>query len=348
MALSIEQLNGGLAPEKDLVFPSQPDNPEMRESVSVWLFDDAGRFAFPRMGIEAEAASWANRRIQGNFAFAGGRVLNGAGMGAAHSPVGPDGKPAVLGAGAISFRCVEPFRRWTMHWHGPARDGTVEQQIQGGFGAAGTIDVDLDVEMEMATPAWVQENAADTSTMSEIEQANAGAMGLGYRFEHHFLATGRYRVGDENYEFQGRGTRIHRQSIRNLSGFFGHCWLSAVFPNGDAFGALAYPPRAGSGEDYSYNDAAIYQDGRKLPARIIEAPFLRRIVPSGDPMILVLQSALGRTTIEGTTAISTFRIGNRDIGGLNLQQGSALFRWGAQKAYGMVERSTHESQTTIG
>ena len=44
----------------------------------------------------------------------------------------------------------------------------------------------------------------------------------------------------------------------------------------------------------------------------------------------------------------SFRIGNPDIGGLNLQQGGALFRWGDQKAYGMCERSTHESQTTLG
>lgn len=347
MALTIEQLAGGLRPEQDLVFPSQPDDPEMRESVSVWLFDDEGRFAFPRMGIEAEATSWDNRRVQGNFSFADGRVINGAGMGEAHDPIGPDGRPSVLGAGPISFRCIEPFRRWSMHWHGPARDGTIGQQVQGGFGAAGTVDVDLDVDLEMVTPAWVQEYAIDDS-MSEIEKQNAAAMGLGYRLEHHFLATGTYKVGGESYSFKGRGTRIHRQSARSLAGFFGHCWLSAVFPNGDAFGSLAYPPREGSGGEYSYNDAVLYKDGRLVTARIVEAPFLRRIVPAGDPMRLVLESELGRTVIEAETALSTFRIGNPDIGGLNLQQGGALFRWDGQEAYGMVERSTHESLTTIG
>ena len=33
---------GGLAPEQDLVLPRCPGNPEMRESVSVWLFEDSG------------------------------------------------------------------------------------------------------------------------------------------------------------------------------------------------------------------------------------------------------------------------------------------------------------------
>jgi hypothetical protein len=346
--LSIEQLAGGLALEKDLVLPAQPNDPEMRESVSVWLYDDEGRFAFPRMGIEAEASSWDNRRVQGNFCFANGRVLNGAGMGAAHPSTGCDGRPTTLGAGAISFKCIEPFKRWSMHWKGPALDGTIDQQINGGFGSAGEAEVELDAEMEMVTPAWVQENNADTSGMSELEKANAGAMGLGYRFEHHFLATGTFKVGGKAFDFTGRGTRIHRQSIRSLTGFFGHSWLSAVFPNGDAFGALAYPPREGSNGEYSYNDAVIYKDGRLIKARIVEAPFLRSIVPTADPITLVLESDLGLTTIEGRTALSTFRIGNPDIGGLNLQQGGALFQWDGQQAYGMVERSTHETLTTIG
>jgi hypothetical protein len=51
MTLTIEQLAGGLALDKDLVLPAQPEDPETRESVSVWLYDDEGRFAFPRMFI---------------------------------------------------------------------------------------------------------------------------------------------------------------------------------------------------------------------------------------------------------------------------------------------------------
>ena len=77
---------GGLAPEQDLVLAQCPDNPEMRESVSVWLFEDSGAFGFPRMGIEAEATSWEQRRLQANFALERGRILNGAGIGPAPSP----------------------------------------------------------------------------------------------------------------------------------------------------------------------------------------------------------------------------------------------------------------------
>lgn len=348
MALTAQQLSGGLALEKDLVLPGQPEHPEMRESVSIWLFEESGEFAFPRGGIEAESQSWDNRLLQANFSFADGRVLSGAGRGLAPAAMGDDGRPSIIGAGPLSFRCVEPFKRWTVHFDGPARDGHVSEQIDGRFKTkTATTPVKLDVEMTMATPAWVQEVSTDTASMSPQEAANAQAMGLGYRFEHHFRAQGALTIDGRTREFRGTGTRIHRQSIRRLEGFYGHCWLSALFPDGRAFGCLAYPPLAGQTE-YSYNDAVVYQDGKLYPARIVKAPFLRRIVFEGDDVSVELQSELGRTRIEGVTALSTFRVGNPDIGGLNLQQGGARFTWDGQSAYGMVERSSHESLTTIG
>ncbi len=347
MTLTIDQLRGGLRLEQDLVLPGQPDDPEMRESVSVWFFEENGTIGFPRMGIEAEAASWNNRRVQAAFTFPDGRALNGAGWGPALPAIGPDGRPTDLGAGGLLFRCIEPFRRWTIDYDGDAVDGTVVQQIHGGHGKGGTKRVRLHAEMEMVTPAWVQEYAI-TERMTQAEKDNAAAMGLGYRMEHHFRATGTLEIDAETRDFKATGTRIHRQSVRSLTGFYGHCWLSAVFPDGRAFGCLAYPPRGEDTETYSYNDAVIYLDGRQVPAKIVKAPFLRTIVPEGDDVTVELESEFGRTVIAGKTTLSTFRVGNPDIGGLNLQQGGAKFTWDGQTAYGMVERSTHESLTTIG
>jgi hypothetical protein len=345
MTMAVDSFSGGLPPDRDLVLPSQPTEPEMRESVSVWLYEENGRFGFPRMGIEAEAASWNDRRLQAAFTCPDGRALNGAGRGAPPPAIDEHGRPTVIGAGPLTFRCIEPFRRWSMSYDGTALEGTVQEQIDRSYGKRGSKPIKLHVEMSMVTPAWVQETSIDPA-MSQVQKDNAAAMGLGYRFEHHLRAAGTYQIDGKTYDFKGVGTRIHRQSIRRLEGFFGHCWLSAVFPDGSAFGSLAYPPREGGNGEYAYNDAVIFQNGKLYPARIVKAPFLRRIVPSGDEFTLQLQSDLGHTVIEGTTALNTFRIGNPDIGGLNLQQGGALFRWGKQQAYGMVERSTHESLTT--
>jgi len=67
METTVDDFPGGLDPDKDLVLPAQPRESEMRESVSVWLFEENGAFGFPRMGIEAEAASWNDRRLQAAF-----------------------------------------------------------------------------------------------------------------------------------------------------------------------------------------------------------------------------------------------------------------------------------------
>src|SRR5271156_1796605 len=173
MELSQDRLRNGLRIEQDLVLPQLPANPEMRESISIWMFDETGAFGFPRMGIEAEASSWNNRLLQANFAFADGRILNGAGRGPA--PCGADGRATVLGAGPIVFRCVEPFRRWTIHFDGTAIDGHVSDQIAGTLEPGRRTHVRMDAEMTMLTPAWIQ------ATDEQEASLEASLMGLGYR-----------------------------------------------------------------------------------------------------------------------------------------------------------------------
>jgi hypothetical protein len=83
-------------------------------------------------------------------------------------------------------------------------------------------------------------------------------------------------------------------------------------------------------------------------ATAVRIPWLRRIVGDGDDCSLELESALGITRISGMSTLSTFRVGNPDIGGLNLHQGGVKYTWDGQSAHGMIERSGHGSMTTIG
>lgn len=341
------ELSSGLALEKDYVFASCPDDAEMRESVSLWFIEENGAFGFPRSGIEAEAKSWDDRMFQANFAFADGRVLIGPGRGPSHSPFDAEGRPTIIGAGPLVFQCIEPFKRWTARFDGDAADGSVADQIAGKLDITRRSPVKMDIEMVMATPAWVQENASlDLSKLSDAERADAESMGIGYRFEHLFRATGNFEIDGVSRPFRGTGLRIHRQSARPLGGFRGHCWQSCLFPSGKAFGYIAYPPRDDG--SVTYNEGYLYQDGRMTAARVVDAPWLRRVVPSGDNVSLTLESEIGLTRIEGVTALSTFRIGNPDIGGLNLQQSGVRYMWDDETAYGMIERSDQASLMTFG
>jgi hypothetical protein len=328
----------GLAPETDWMFASCPDDPNMRESVSVWFFADDGSFAAPRLGIEAEAANWTDRLYQANMALPGGRVLVGPGRGPATGTLDDQGRAAVLGAGPLRFTCREPFHRWAVHFDGTAADGKVTDQISGGLDQARRTAVRLDLELEMAVPAWGQVVPDDSS--------DAQYMGVGYRFEQLFRATGTVEVDGQRSAISGAGLRIHRQSKRELAGFRGHCWQSAVFADGRAFGYIAYPP--GDGGIVPYNEGFLWDGTRMIEAKVTQAPWLRRVVPEGDDVSFVLASELGETRIEGSTVFSTFRMGNPDMGGLTLQQTGVRYRWDGQEAYGMLERSANEGLITIG
>ena len=68
-------LTGGFDEAREFVFAKQPDDPEMRESVNVWVWDSSPGFGLPRVGIEAVADQWDTHDIQMNLAFADGRVF---------------------------------------------------------------------------------------------------------------------------------------------------------------------------------------------------------------------------------------------------------------------------------
>ena len=334
---------GGLEPELDgQMLPGKPADPEMRESASIWLFEENGAFAFPRIGIEAVGGVWENHRYDGNFAFRGGRVLRVSQRGPTLPSAG-----GVLGAGGLRFECVEPFRKWRVRFEDAVYDSRIEDQIAGNFRvyADGEIDPALprvpltfEAELTMAAPGWTQDLRPDKlAGMTEAERIDAGLMGYGWRVEQVFRAVGELTIDGATRAFRAVGNRVHRQSVRPLGAFRGHCWQAAVFPDGRAFGYCAYPPR----EDGStYNEGYVYQDGRMYPARATKIPFLRNIMPNGDDVSLELESELGITRIEGVTTLPTFHLGNPGTNGMNNNQGAARYIWDGQATYGMIERSS--------
>ena len=113
MATMAADWYGGLEPELDWsMIPSQPDDPEMRESASIWLFEENGAFAFPRIGIEAVGATWAKHRFDYNGVLGQGRVLRQSRYGASLPVLSASGSNSVLGAEGLRFECLEPFRKW--------------------------------------------------------------------------------------------------------------------------------------------------------------------------------------------------------------------------------------------
>lgn len=341
-------LSGGIDPEDEYVCAERPDNPEMRDSVSFWVFDDRGDVGLPRIGIEAVAANWETHGVQANVAFPDGRVFRLRQDAAAWPAVGPEGRPTVLGAGPLGFRCLEPFRNWVMTFEGSMVQTSSFDLVLGKKGGS-LVDIEFEVEATMAAPPWVQGTLLDEAGAKLKTSVEGDLMG-GSRYEQLFRASGSVRVEREQHTFTGTGLRIRRQGVRRLAGFWGHCWQSALFSSGRAFGYIAYPPRP-DGEP-TFNEGYVFSgDGGLITARVVEAPWLTKLQALGQDVPLVLETSRGTIRIEGETIVSTFDLRHDDdtaaIKALKqempafpaLQQAGVRYRWDGEETIGMLERS---------
>ena len=205
-------LTGGLSDDREYVFATQPDDPEMRESVNTWVWDNGTEFGMPRIGVEAVADQWETHDIQVNIAFATGRVLNMFGTGKVHDPIGADGKPRILGAGPLSFELIEPFKHWRGRVDGMATETTTAAQMEGwqaGQSTGESVPVEMEWEIRSAVPPWESGTLLEEAGYVLAHQEEGALMG-GPRFEQLFRTTGTLRVGDDEYALDGGGLRIRR------------------------------------------------------------------------------------------------------------------------------------------
>jgi hypothetical protein len=339
-------LTGGFDASLERPFAECPA-PGVRDAAIMYFTDGRGRFSLPRFLVECEApgladsqpllpgaeVEWERPLVQTIVAMPDGRVFRLRDLFDKHPTDGVDGAPSVLGAGPLAFRCVEPFRRWTASFRGSGVETSVADLIAERSGGR-VVDLEFSIDATMASPPWSQ------GTL--VPQTEAYNHPGEKPYEQLFRATGRLRLGDEEYEFDGCGLRIRRQGIRKASGSFnggrGYTWQSALFPSGRAFGFDVNPPRPDGVPPF--NDGFVFLgDGSLIPARVVEAPFLRRLRPTGDDVSFVLESELGRTTIEGETVASTFGFSPHGSG-FALQMGGVRYRWDGEEAYGMIERAS--------
>lgn len=346
-------LTGGIDPQRELTFAERPDNPEMRDSVSFWVFDDAGELGLPRVGIEALAENWGAHAVQVNVAFPDGRVYRTREDGASWSPIGPDGRPTVLGGGPLGFECLREFDTWRVTFDGQLT-ATSSADLVEGRKTGPLVDAAFEVDAVLAVPPWVQ-GELDTQSGTQLRKSVEGDLMGGPRYEQLFRARGTLTVDGDRRTFTGSGLRIRRQGVRKLEGFWGHCWQSALFPGGRAFGYIAYPPRP-DGEP-TFNEGYLFTgDGELIPARVVEAPWLRRLQPLGEDVSVLLETAEGRVRIEGETVLSTHDITDpRDVPEEMaallanwtfpaLQQAGVRYTWDGEQTYGMLERSIPRDQ----
>lgn len=340
---------GGLDPGFEYGLRQHPKIEFMRESVSVWIYDDEGRFGLPRVTLEAQGPDWDPKLHQVNVSFPDGRNLDSSGSVPARPSEDEQGRRSIYAGGPLAFRCVEPFERWTVSYDGDAVDTTAEAQAAAAVGDAPRTPVRFDLDVTMAAPPWIS-GQLSVEADEKLEQSEAIYVGGrrsfedGMRYEQLVRAEGTLRVGDEEWSFTGSGIRVRRNGLRNLQGFAGHVWQSAVFPGGRGFGHMWLLPN-------DYKEAYLYDEGRMIPARIVETSWMTRMVPSGEDVSFVLESELGRTEIRGESVYSVFipegeAFPTEGKWPLYWQQSGVRYTWDGEEAYGMMERSSSPDRMT--
>lgn len=331
-------LTGGIDLDKEYVLTEPQTTPGMQEGINWWLWDDAGNFGMPRMAVEAYAPDWDRQQVQLNLIEPSGRLLRNWEFAPAHKVIGPNGKASHFGAGPLGFDCVEPFKSYRAKFFGAAMDSTFDEAAVPEFTTQKLAGLSFDIEAQPVVPPWIQGSMSTDAAERMKSGTEADFMG-GDRWEQLCRVKGTINFAGKEQEFTGGALRIRRAGVRHIEGFWGHCWQSAVFPSGKAFGYIAYPPRA-DGQP-SYNEGYVYLgSGELIPARAVRSPWLGHFQFSGEDVGLVMETADGKQ----------YPIGGKSFGGMPtigkagsvmppLFQSVVRYSWDGEESFGMMERS---------
>jgi len=334
-------MQGELPVEADLVFNTPPVAPFdwVREGTSFWLFDKTGEFGIPRLGLEAEPWAWDKRRFQANFALGNGRVLRSTGVGDVPA-LCADAVGKEIAGGPMSFRCIEPFKRWLVKFDGQVIDTHTSSLIDQTVDETYLVPLRYEFEITMHGPPNEQNISPEFFfSLAKGEQRDAVSIGLGWRFDQMLTGEGYVEYDGRKRDASVVGNRVKRRSIRTDGLFLrGHCWQAVLFPDGRAVGYEARPVHDDG--QAPWNRGFIYQNGKMYPAKATKIPWLNQIIERGDDVSFELESELGVTRITGETCFTVFQLSKNRLWGIALSQSGAKYTWGGVTSYGMVERSS--------
>ena len=304
-------LTGGLNDDREFVFATQPPDPEMRESVNVWVWDDSTEFGMPRIGVEAVADQWETHDVQVNLAFADGRVFNIFGPGKVHDPRGGDGKPRILGAGPLSFELVEPFRHWRARVDGTAiadhRPGA-DRRVDAGCGRRRARARRARARDQVGGAAVGERHAARRGARTCSRRRKRATSWAARASSSSSARPGACASATKCASSTAAGSASVGRAVRRLAAFRGHVWQSSVFPSGRAFGLHRVPA--------AHRRQAHVQRGLRLRRRRRADPGAgrrgavaraRRAEGRGRRRSCSRRRA-ARRRIEGETVLSTFQV----------------------------------------
>lgn len=340
---------GETATDEHPLLEQPAGQPTYGENHAFWVFDEGGRY-YINTHLNSVDSCWPLRRETVGICLPDDGILVGMNEGSLTHE-------AAAGGANLVMRCDEPFRRWTVSFAGTLLKTTQSRLAEGPVteyeGERVVVQFDVDVRVEGPV---IPQGGIGKST-GELSDTVAGRFVGGSRYEQLFRADARLRIaGAPEIRFTGTGTRTHRRGVRNVGGYAGHDWQSALFPDGSGFYFMRFPTAEGG---IAYSEACVIQDGRLHPAEVISETWMSSRQVAGEKMHIRLRSSLGETVIEGETLGTVLRamnaspgnplarifgFHNRNEGAIGLSQAWARYGLGGQTATGLCERSTFSAR----
>lgn len=260
----------------------------------------------------------------------GDRFLIGKGYGNSATPEGP-------GAGMLSMRCEEPWRRWSMRFRGAVRDVTGSQLAAGALPDRHHHVATLDLTWAAMSPVW------------DLGARMSGQTWARAHYEQACRVTGSLVLGDERWEIDGTGIRDHSRGARVFGTVREHWWLSGQFPSGRSFAVLQV---INHGDDVTPLSYGYVSDGTSLEGAEVTSLEILEADAHGAPLRTrcVLQAPGGEHVITGRI-LQAMPIGmgspNELVMGrqvstatpLTLRESQTEYTWDGEVAYGLTERS---------
>lgn len=338
--MAIADYSGGsLRPEQEEVVTAMPPEPFWSENMLFTPYDPAtGIGMWLHLGtVPNEWEMWEDRVILTLPGDEG--VLS---MWAYHRTPSEQ-RP---GGSNLFFRCIEPFRRWTVRFDGFAQhvsNAGMAQGLERSVGRRRRLLIELDIDH--VTPAWNVAAAAHGAR-------GRGAMeSQGWAKEHYeqlYRATGRVRVDDTDYRYDGIGWRDHSRGPRGGGGgapWGGHSTSGSVWPSGRAviFTRLWSTDGAITLEGAQITEA----DGTSYEAEVIEAPRLTDLVLRGERVEARLRSPRGDHQLAMTCETSMYlSMQNQIAVGVDLSGPGLMYvinfgavEWDGETGHFYLERS---------
>ena len=236
----------------------------MRDSVSFWVLDERGEVGLPAHRHRGRRVELGRTTDPGQRRVPGRPRVPAARRRHVLARRGPRRQADGARRGTAGVHLRATVRHWTMTFDGKAVQ-TSSADLAAGSKDGPLVDLRFQVEATMAVPPWVQGALqADAGIAAEDVHRGRpdGRRPLRAAVPRHGFGAG---GGRAEHTFTGSGLRIRRQGVRRLEGFWGHCWQSALFPSGKAFGYIAYPPRP-DGQP-TVNEGYLFDGDRRPDAR---------------------------------------------------------------------------------